>query len=103
MCLRYDDSHHIFSCLKTLLDPFNETVDRFIDRLQPLADGKTPISMSIKFNEFTLEVISKVIKHKAIDMYSYSAACMSLFFHTIPADALILVLRSQLDCYSPPT
>ena len=50
----------LYSYLKTLLEPFNEIANRFIDNLDPLADGRTDVPMKIKFGEFTLEVISKV-------------------------------------------
>lgn len=55
-----------FSCflsyLKTLLKPFNEIADKFVDNLKTVADGETKVPMKTRFGEFTLEVISKV-KH----------------------------------------
>ena len=48
------------SYLKTLLEPFNAIANRFIDNLEPLADGNTDVPMKTKFGEFTLEIISKV-------------------------------------------
>ena len=50
----------IYSYLKTLLDPFNEIVNAFIEELRPTADGVETVPMKIKFGEFTLKVISKV-------------------------------------------
>ena len=49
-----------FSYLKTLLEPFNEIANNFIDRLKPLADGVTAVPMKTQFGEFFLKVISKV-------------------------------------------
>lgn len=51
------------SHLKTLLDPFNEIANEFIDKLKLLADGKTTVPMKLKFSEFTLKVISKVYSY----------------------------------------
>ena len=50
----------IYSYLKTLLDPFNEIVNAFIEELRPTADGVETVLMKIKFGEFTLNVMSKV-------------------------------------------
>ena len=48
------------SYLKTLLIPFNEMVKKFLDQIQPLADGSTAVPMKVHFGEFTQDVISKV-------------------------------------------
>ena len=48
------------SYLKTLLVPFNEMVKKFLDQLQPLANGSTTVPMKVHFGEFTQDVISKV-------------------------------------------
>lgn len=49
----------LLSYLKTLLDPFNDMVNKFLDQIKPLADGTT-VPMKRHFGEFTLSVISKV-------------------------------------------
>ena len=51
-----------FSFLKTLLAPFNEETNKFIEQLKPLADGATEVPMKLHFGDFVLNVISKVIK-----------------------------------------
>lgn len=48
------------SYLKTLLKPFNEMVEKFLDQIQPLANGSTTVPMKVHFGEFTQDVISKV-------------------------------------------
>ena len=48
------------SYLKTLLIPFNEMVEKFLDQIQPLADGSTTVPIMVHFGEFTQDVISKV-------------------------------------------
>ena len=55
-----------FSYLKTLMEPFNEVVDKFLDKLKPLADGATAVPMKTKFSELTLKVISKVATYTLI-------------------------------------
>ena len=50
----------VVSYLKTLLIPFNEMVEKFLDRMQPLANGSTIVPMKVHFGEFTQDVISKV-------------------------------------------
>ena len=56
------------SSLKDLLVKFNECGDAFLERLRPLADGKTEVSMKEALHETTLGVISKVwvVNHKLI-------------------------------------
>ena len=49
-----------FSHLKTLTTPFNESVDKFLDKLRPLADGKSAVPMKSHLAGLTLDVISKV-------------------------------------------
>ena len=53
---------HIFTCssLKDHLPLFNECVNTFIEKLRPLADGKTDVPMKEMFHETALDVISKV-------------------------------------------
>ena len=51
---------YYYSYLKTLLVPFNEMVKKFLDQIQPLADGTTTVPMHVHFGEFTQDVISKV-------------------------------------------
>ena len=48
------------SYLKTLLTPFNQMVKKFLDQIQPLADGNKTVPMKVHFGEFTQDVISKV-------------------------------------------
>ena len=56
----YYNRYTFCSYLKTLLDPFNEMVEKFLDNIKPLADGKTVVPMKRHFGEFTMNVISKV-------------------------------------------
>ena len=51
----------ICSSLKDLIPKFNECVDTFVEKLRPLADGKTEVPMKEAFHEAALDVISKVI------------------------------------------
>ena len=39
---------------------FNECVNTFLERLKPLADGKTEVPMKEAFHNMALDVISKV-------------------------------------------
>ena len=48
------------SYLKTLLKPFNEITNEFLDELKSLADGETKVPMKTHLGEFSLDVISKV-------------------------------------------
>ena len=48
------------SYLKTLLIPFNEMVQNFLDQMQPLANGSTIVPMKVHFEELTKDVISQV-------------------------------------------
>ena len=48
------------SYLKSLVPTFGECVDKFLDRLRPLADGKTQVPMMKHIHTTTLDVISKV-------------------------------------------
>ena len=54
--------NHVFmvSYLKTLLIPFNEMVQNFLDQMQPLANGSTIVPMKVHFEELTKDVISQV-------------------------------------------
>lgn len=49
-----------FSYLKLLLKPFNEMVEKFLEQIKHLADGKTEVPMKVHFGELTQNVISKV-------------------------------------------
>ena len=49
-----------YSSLKDLLPMFNECVNIFLEKLRPLADGKTEVSMKEAFHDVTLDAISKV-------------------------------------------
>ena len=48
------------SSLKELLPKFNECVDALLEKLRPLADGRTEVPMKEVFHEAALDVISKV-------------------------------------------
>jgi len=50
----------VCSYLKSLVPSFNECADKLIERLRPLADGKTTVPMKDHLAEVTLDVISKV-------------------------------------------
>ena len=50
----------VCSYLQTLLEPFNEKANEFINNLRPMADGKTRVPMKTQFGTYTLETISKV-------------------------------------------
>ena len=55
ICYCADDSY-----LKGLIPIFNECVDQFLERLRPLADGKTQVPMKEEFAAVTMDVICKV-------------------------------------------
>jgi hypothetical protein len=57
----------VVSYLKTLLIPFNEMVEKFLDQMQPLASGSTIVPMKVHFGEFTQDVISKVSQHRSLE------------------------------------
>ena len=59
----------INSYLQSILPAFNKCVDVFINKLTPLADGKTPVPMKEHLAEVTLDVISKV---ENIWLHAYS-------------------------------
>lgn len=42
-----------------MLEPFNEMVNKFLDRIKPMADGATAVLMNVHFKELALDVISK--------------------------------------------
>ena len=48
------------SYLKGLIPIFNECVDQFLERLRPLADGKTQVPMKEEFAAVTMDIICKV-------------------------------------------
>ena len=52
----------ICSSLKELLPKFNECFDALLEKLRPLADGRTEVPMKEVFHEAALDVISKVRK-----------------------------------------
>ena len=52
----------LFSYLKTLLIPINDVTNKLIEQLKPFADGVTKVPMKLRFGDFILNVISKVIK-----------------------------------------
>lgn len=49
-----------YSYLKDLIPSFNECVDQFLERLRPLADGRTQVPMKEELATLTLSIISKV-------------------------------------------
>ena len=67
-CSIWNRTYFFNSSLKDLLVKFNECGDAFLERLRPLADGKTEVSMNEALHETTLDVISKVwvVNHKLI-------------------------------------
>ena len=50
----------LYSYLKSLVPSFNECADKFIERLRPLADGKTIVPMKEHLAQVTEDAISKV-------------------------------------------
>ncbi len=50
------------SYLKGLVPSFNSLVDDFLEKLKPLADGKTVVPLKDHIQSFVLEVVSKVSK-----------------------------------------
>ena len=47
-------------------------VKKFLDQLEPLADGTAEVPMKVHFGEFTEDVISKVWAHFRLNqMYTY--------------------------------
>ena len=62
ICILKDGSIFITICsyLKTLLEPFNEIVSKFLDQIKPLTDEATAVPMKVHFGELTHDVISKV-------------------------------------------
>ena len=56
-----------FSYLRTLLGPFNEEANKFIEQLKPLADGVAKVPMKVCFVDYLLNVISKV-SHSVVYM-----------------------------------
>ena len=48
------------SYLKSLVPTFCASVDLFLGKLRPLADGKTQVPLKTHIQEVTLDVISKV-------------------------------------------
>ena len=52
----------MYSSLKDHLYKFNECANAFLEKLRPLADGKTKVSMKEAFHEVALDVISKVCR-----------------------------------------
>ena len=49
------------SYLKSLTPMFGECVDKFLDKLRPLADGRTQVPMKKHIHNAALDVISKVL------------------------------------------
>ena len=50
----------LYSYLKGLIPGFNKCVDKFLQKLDPLADGKTRVPLVARFSEVSLDVLSKV-------------------------------------------
>ena len=74
------------SYLKGLVPSFNECVDRFLERLRPLADGKTEVPMMEEFATLTLDVICKVcictqsLAHPVHTRYTWNIHMWSMLF-----------------------
>ena len=60
------------SSLKDHLSMFNECANTLLERLRPVADGKTEVSMKEAFHEMALDAISKVWR---------TSCCLSLSTH----------------------
>ena len=45
-----------------LLEPFNEMATKILEQLKPHATGVEKVPMKVHFSEYTLNVISKVIR-----------------------------------------
>ena len=54
-------AHALCSYLKSLTPMFGECVDMFLDKLKPLADGRTQVPMKKHIHNAALDVISKVL------------------------------------------
>ena len=52
---------------------FGECVDKFLDKLKPLADGRTQVPMKKHIHNAALDVISKVLICIIRTVYMYSA------------------------------
>jgi len=63
---------------------FNECVDKFIQGLRPLADGKTTVPMNEHLAEVTLDVISKVTYEIQYSVLSIN--CLYVVIHLILAN-----------------
>ena len=68
-------SIYYISYLKGLIPSFNECVDQFLERLRPLADGKTQVPMKDEFATLTLSIISKVCMYIIDSMYTHFIQC----------------------------
>ena len=65
------------------MQSFNSIVDDFLDKLKPLADGKTEVPMADHVKEFTLDVVNKVMKiniHYVVPNHylHYNRLCLEL-------------------------
>ena len=63
--IKFSEVSHDFPCinnsyLKGLIPSFNKCVDQFLEKLKPLADGKTQVPMVEEFATLTLDIICKV-------------------------------------------
>ena len=71
------------SFLKDLIPSFNECVDQFLERLRPLADGKTQVPMKEEFSTLTLNVISKVNWELCCRVYSTNTVKLFCRWHLV--------------------
>eukprot|EP00731_Ephydatia_muelleri_P028768 Em0020g412a len=64
------------SSLKDRLSMFNECANTLLERLRPLADGKTEVSMKEAFHEMALDAISKLFHPHETKMYREAVDAM---------------------------
>lgn len=55
-----DIHFNLYSFLKSLVPKFNSLVDDSLEKLKPLADGKTIVPLSNHIRDFVLNVVSEV-------------------------------------------
>ena len=84
------------SYLRSLVPAFNECVDWFLERLKPLADGKTQVPMGEEFANLTLNIISRVCIAVSAQIHTaqeilLSVMCMQYIFPCIQTGQNVLV------------
>ena len=79
---RLYDSAFKKSYLEGILPAFNDSVDLFIEKLRPSADGVTPVLMKQHLSEVTMDVISKV-REKQQSLYNQSYLYLFLLYRLL--------------------